>query len=656
MRMPIIPVISEVSLMFWVDSSDVVEHQDDVVASSVSEPKTFPINSGAIVTEVSPAGIRSSESSGRPFVTIEDIPEAYPPATSQPAYTERFEYAFSDQEGHGVVFGRREQITRCEDELIHIPGAIQTQGMLVGLDVVQSTDRLRYGCRIVSENCEAICKYDPRFLLQLDDFLCIFPVHQRLLFQRHSRSVIDMYKTTSKSSEPKVFGISFIDPSGCILPCWCAMHFLDGNRNLLICEFELEKGVTIEQPSLQDLPSTPHNSLDSDPMDAAASFVSQVEPLDISGDAFDAFQGDGRTMEVISVMSQLQQRLSQSTELQELLDVIVATTRQLTGFDRCMVYQFDECYNGTIVAELVNPQICSDVYRGLHFPASDIPEQARKLYKLNRVRFLFDRTSVTSRLVHRSIDDLGTPLDLSHSYLRAMSPIHIKYLGNMGVKSTMSIALNHKNDLWGLICCHSYGMTGLHIPFPLREVCYWIGLCASSCLDKLLSAAQLRDRNSLISMQNTLSPQFCISASSNDLLNLFRSDFGFLVVKGEARTIGKLSSYAEAVNLLRYVYFRNFASTFGTNNVSQSFTDLFYRPGFTQIAGLLVIPLSHSTSDFIVLFRKHQIKEVHWAGNLNLAKTAVLEPRDSFKKWIEKVKGTCQSWKEEQCKCLGTCF
>lgn len=150
-------------------------------------------------------------------------------------------------------------------------------------------------------------------------------------------------------------------------------------------------------------------------------------------------------------------------------------------------------------------------------------------------------------------------------------------------------------------------------------------------------------------MQIDASPQICISASSDDLLRLFQADFGFLVVKGEARTIGQLSSYPEAVTLLRYVYFRNFSSSYATKSVSQDLTDLHYKPGFDHIAGLLVIPLSQDAGDFIVFFRKNQIVEVHWAGNPSMAKIGALEPRNSFKKWTETVKQSSKPWGDEQC-------
>jgi light-regulated signal transduction histidine kinase (bacteriophytochrome) len=95
-----------------------------------------------------------------------------------------------------------------------------------------------------------------------------------------------------------------------------------------------------------------------------------------------------------------------------------------------------------VVAELVDPNVTIDLYKGLHFPASDIPAQARELYKINKVRLLYDRDQVTSRLVCRTVEDLETPLDMTHAYLRAMSPIHIKYLAHMKVRSSYSVSIS----------------------------------------------------------------------------------------------------------------------------------------------------------------------------------------------------------------------
>ncbi|OCL13680.1 phytochrome-like protein [Glonium stellatum] len=538
-------------------------------------------------------------------------------------FSETCEYALEEGNIHGVVSGNRQAFTRCEDEQIHIPGAIQSHGMLVGLQQVEGPG-LKYLARVISENSYAICKYAPTDIFALDNFLQVFPVHQRPLFHSHAHTTHSKYVATAQSAEAKVFSISFMDPCGYLIPCWCAMHYLGGSNDLLLCEFEFQNHWQTETPATSgNLPSTPYNALGSDPLDAASS----LENL---------FNGDGRMMEVLNVMSQIQRQFSAALCIQDLLDSIVGIILELTNFHRCMIYEFDQSFNGKVVAELVNPQASSDIYKGLHFPATDIPKQARELYKINKVRVIFDREQKPARLVCRSVADLATPIDLSYSYLRAISPVHLKYLGNMG------------NELWGLICCHSYGPTGTKIPFPVRELCYWMGLCASNCLDKLLNATKLQAHKVLDAIQVSKTPGVCITASSEELLRLFSADSGFLVVHGEARTIGKLASYLEAVTLLNYVNFRKFDHIFASENVTRDFSDLNYPPGFKHIAGLMFIPLSSVVGDFVVFFRQNQVKEVHWAGNPNIEKFGLLEPRNSFTKWTERVSGVSKEWTEEQ--------
>ena len=143
---------------------------------------------------------------------------------------------------------------------------------------------------------------------------------------------------------------------------------------------------------------------------------------------------------------------------------------------------------------------------------------------------------------------------------------------------------------------------------------------------------------------------FCITASSEELLNLFRADFEFLVVQDDARTISKLASYLEAVTLLNHVNFRKLKSVLASENITKDFSNLNYDSCFKHIAGLMFIPLSSIAGDFVVFFRENQIKEVHWAGNPNIKKFGSLEPRNSFKKWTERVQGICTERIEEQCK------
>lgn len=140
-----------------------------------------------------------------------------------------------------------------------------------------------------------------------------------------------------------------------------------------------------------------------------------------------------------------------------------------TQVTRVMVYQFDQEWNGSVLAELVDYSKTSDLYHGLSFPASDIPAQARELYRINKVRLLYDRDQPTARMCCRNQAEVDDPLDMTHSLLRAMSPIHIKYLANMGVRSSMSVSLTVHDQLWGLVTLHTYGKYGHRVSFPIRQ-------------------------------------------------------------------------------------------------------------------------------------------------------------------------------------------
>ena len=312
------------------------------------------------------------------------------------------------------------------------------------------------------------------------------------------------------------------------------------------------------------------------------------------------------------------------------------------------------------MSELIDPRASKDIYRGLHFPASDIPKQARELYMINTIRILYDREQDTARLVCRTFEDANIPLNLKHSYLRSMSPIHLKYLANMGVRASMSISLIVDNKLWGLISCHHYSSSsGIHVSLPIREVCRGLGNIASSNVQKLLFASRISARRSLAKAPPTGSPFVYITSSTSELLKMFGADFGFLVIKGEARTIGQLFAYREAIALLQYIRQRPQPAIFYSSAIATDFPDLYYAPGFPVISGMLVIPLSHSRTDFLVFFRKGQLKEIKWAGNPYekqlAAGTEYLQPRSSFQRWSESVVGTSREWTEDESKSASRC-
>jgi chemotaxis family two-component system sensor kinase Cph1 len=163
--------------------------------------------------------------------------------------------------------------------------------------------------------------------------------------------------------------------------------------------------------------------------------------------------------------------------LQRLLDNSARQVKQIINYDRVMIYRFAEDGHGEVVAEDKNDNL--DPWLGLHYPASDIPTQARELYKLNLTRLIANVHTTPSRIITDA--DNETPLNLTPSQLRAVSPIHIQYLKNMKVDSSFSISLIYKKELWGLIACHNY--TPRFIDFKSRESSKLIGQILSSALE-----------------------------------------------------------------------------------------------------------------------------------------------------------------------------
>lgn len=150
---------------------------------------------------------------------------------------------------------------------------------------------------------------------------------------------------TLKSAEPEVFLVDILDSNGSARPVWCAMHYVGGAHNLLICEFELQ-GCSDVSAYTAKLPEAPSNLLGSDPDTSAASFERKSLPLDLNAGPISVFEGQGHTMENLHLMSRLQQQLSSQTNVQDLFDVLVGLTQELTGYHRVMVYRFDPEFNG----------------------------------------------------------------------------------------------------------------------------------------------------------------------------------------------------------------------------------------------------------------------------------------------------------------------
>jgi light-regulated signal transduction histidine kinase (bacteriophytochrome) len=296
-----------------------------------------------------------------------------------------------------------------------------------------------------------------------------------------------------------------------------------------------------------------------------------------------------------------------------------------------------------------------DLYRGLHFPATDIPAQARELYCINNVRLLYDRDQPSARLVCRTEEGLQRPLDMTHSYLRAMSPIHIKYLSNMGVRASMSISIVAFNQLWGLISCHSYGNRGMRISFVLRKLCRLVGETVSRNIERLSLSQRLHARKLINTSPIEKNPGGYIVTPAEDLLSLFDADFGVLSIGDEGKILGPVENSQEVMAALQYLRMKRLTTIQTSQNIKLDYPELVASTkgrAFDLIAGLLLVPLSREGRDFIVFFRQGQLQQVHWAGNpyekVKASAAEGLLPRKSFKVWSETVIGKCRDWTDEQ--------
>ena len=566
--------------------------------------------------------------------------------------TARFKHVVIEG-GHAVITGRGgETLQRCEDEPIHIPGAVQSFGLLVALQ----EDQGQLIVRVVSENSTNIIGYPPKELFALDSFLDIFSEEQADNMLDHLDFIRDEEGSDVAVNGPEVFMLSIRPPGRRSMKLWCAMHVCDANRDLIICEFEIEDDLVNPLVPFGDhTPEPPADTLESDPTpeELAESTEKISKPLRVLRSARKK-KGEAAAMEVFNIMSQVQEQLANATTLAVLLRVLIGVVKELSGFHRVMVYQFDQTWNGRVVAELVDQRATKDLYKGLNFPASDIPKQARDMYKLNKVRLLYDRDQETARLVCRNMEDLETPLDLTYSYLRAMSPIHTKYLANMAVRASMSISINAFNELWGLIACHSYGSKGMRVSFPIRKMCRLVGDTASRNIERLSYASRLQARKLINTVPSAANPSGYIVASSDDLLKLFNADVGALSIRGETKIMGQSQSHMqEILAMVEFLRLRKINSVHATQDISADFPDLRYEPGLHFLAGMLYVPLSTGGNDFIVFFRKGFMQEVKWAGNpyekyVKEGTEGYLEPRKSFKTWSETIVGRCRNWTEEE--------
>lgn len=345
------------------------------------------------------------------------------------------------------------------------------------------------------------------------------------------------------------------------------------------------------------------------------------------------------------IVRSMMARLDQTGDFSAFFREGARQVRALLGYDRVMVYKFDTDGSGEVVGEACKTGIGS--FKGLHYPASDIPQQARALYKRNILRVITDVNAKPVKITPE-LDEFGKPLDLSLSMLRSVSPIHIEYLKNMGVGASLSISIMVDDELWGLFACHHYSP---HVPsFQMRSVSEMFAQMFAMRLES-------RERRALVDYERRardISDQLLSAVASDETLlndpdwladiltHTIPADGVGVWINGSYAFSGITPSTELFRRLVRALNGTIAGKVFATDQLSSLVK---IGPEDTAIvAGLLAIPISRSPRDYVVLFRSEMIRSVRWAGDPHKPvefgpNGPRLTPRASFAEWKELVEG-----------------
>jgi light-regulated signal transduction histidine kinase (bacteriophytochrome) len=348
------------------------------------------------------------------------------------------------------------------------------------------------------------------------------------------------------------------------------------------------------------------------------------------------------------------QRLSATDTLEELTAVLARDVRAVTGFDRVMVYRFDPEWNGEVIAEDRRPDL--EPFFGLRYPASDIPAQARALYATNWMRIIPDATYTRVPLDPPANPLTGRPLDLSGAMLRSVSPVHLEYLANMGVVSSMSVSLIDRGTLWGLIACHHYA--GPHRPsYTDRVAAEFLGRTASLLLHTKVTAAEQGDvvgtaqRLAQLAGAVGRNPRALATALTDGdaVLDLIPAAGAAVRINGQLQLLGTTPPADRVVPLVRALLDGGTPVTDAASRVAPEAADL-----ADTASGVLAVDVAGGRDDFLAWFRPETLKEVTWGGNPYANKTVTtdagprLSPRRSFASWSETVRETSRPWREHE--------
>lgn len=351
---------------------------------------------------------------------------------------------------------------------------------------------------------------------------------------------------------------------------------------------------------------------------------------------------------VLSFLDAAGTSFERASDLREMCERAAVWFRRLTGYDRVMVYRFLDDDAGVVLAEDRDAAI--DPFINHHFPASDIPKQARALYVRNRVRVIPDVGYAPAPLRPGSTG--MSALDMSDVGLRSVSPIHVQYLKNMGVGASASVSIVKDGLLWGLIACHN--AQPKRLPYETRMTCRTLAGALAKQVKVKEDAASYQERLRLRSSEDTVVGRLGSESSLRDFFARTGDELcrmlgatGFAAIQGkDLHVVGRSPDRREIREIAAWVRKPAAVRPFSTHRLSNLFEEA---TAYQALAsGLLAVTMSTEEPTILMWFRAEEIERLNWAGNPHKAvgvdPNATLTPRTSFEAWTEIVKGRSQRW------------
>jgi two-component system, chemotaxis family, sensor kinase Cph1 len=359
----------------------------------------------------------------------------------------------------------------------------------------------------------------------------------------------------------------------------------------------------------------------------------------------------GPSVDLTRQIASALEKIRTATSLKALCDETATLFQDRTGYDRVMVYRFDDEGHGEVFSERRKPEL--EAYLGNRYPATDIPQMARRLYERTRVRVLVDVNYEPILLQPRLSPLTGRDLDMSLCFLRSMSPIHLQYLKNMGVGATLVVSLVVGGKLWGLVACHHYEPRFIH--FELRAICELLAEAIATRIAALESFAQSQSeifvqrlgQRMIEAISREGDWRAAIFDSSQSILQPLGASGSALIYEGQIITSGEVPGTHEIREIAAWLDTRRETGVWETASLGLDEPQF---AGITKVAsGIAVTPISNNPGEYLIWFRPERIRTVTWGGDplkpfVIGSNPSDLSPRRSFAQWHQLVEGTSEPW------------